>query len=437
MAKLENGYNVVIQQKVGTTNKPIYPFTHSANVIDANGDSMDTVISGILAKNYVPDYSSEAASSLRFLRNDNTWATIQSASTSQAGVVVLTSALNSDSETTAATAAAAKSLKDAIDLLNGAVTTEGSVLKAIKDNAKNATYAEGVTIAQAIANAEAAAKTAGVVDVVKQATAETGYASTYYVTQAGVQVGAKINIPKDYLVKSCSVKTCTEADKPVEGYKVGDKYIDFVVNTATGTGDESHIYLLVNELVDVYTGKAVTDGISVAIDDHNEVSATVSGKAIARANVTDEFEANIAALEGTHATDADGKFKSVATQISEEAKNATYTEDKTISAALDDIYAQIGEGGSVAKQISDAINALDSTVTQTAGADGVSATVVETDGKLTSVTVAQTAATASANGYMTKEYAAKLDNCMETVVSATEPTFASGAGLWMKVVSED
>ena len=66
------------------------------------------------------------------------------------------------------------------------------------------------------------------VTVEKQQTAETGYATTYVVKQGGVQVGAKINIPKDFLVKSASVKTCTVDDDPVTGYKVGDLYIEFV-----------------------------------------------------------------------------------------------------------------------------------------------------------------------------------------------------------------
>lgn len=43
-----------------------------------------------------------------------------------------------------------------------------------------------------------------------------------------------INIPKDLLVKSASVKEVTEADQPYEGAAVGDKYIDFVINSVEG-----------------------------------------------------------------------------------------------------------------------------------------------------------------------------------------------------------
>lgn len=57
---------------------------------------------------------------------------------------------------------APKSVETEITTLKGAVTTEGSILKSIKDNAKDATYSETQTIAQAIAavSDEVAAKTA-------------------------------------------------------------------------------------------------------------------------------------------------------------------------------------------------------------------------------------------------------------------------------------
>lgn len=91
----------------------------------------------------------------------------------------------------------------------------------------------------------------------KQATAETGFSATYYLTKNGAQTGEKINIPKDMVVQSGSVKTCETADKPVSGYKVGDKYIDLVL----ANSDNSHIYILVSDLVDVYTAG---NGISIS-----------------------------------------------------------------------------------------------------------------------------------------------------------------------------
>lgn len=90
----------------------------------------------------------------------------------------------------------------------------------------------------------------GAVTVEKQSTAETGYAQTYVVKQGGSQVGSKINIPKDFLVKSGQVKTVSTANDPIQGYGVGDKYIDFVINAKDGSASDEHMYILVSDLVE-------------------------------------------------------------------------------------------------------------------------------------------------------------------------------------------
>lgn len=99
------------------------------------------------------------------------------------------------------------------------------------------------------------------VDVVKKATANAGYIASYQVTVDGTVVGADINIPKDYLVKSADIKVVAAADDPYTGAAIGDKYIDFVVNTVGGDGNESHIYLSVQDLVDEYIPG---DGIEIS-----------------------------------------------------------------------------------------------------------------------------------------------------------------------------
>lgn len=108
--------------------------------------------------------------------------------------------------------------------------------------------------------------------MVKAETAEEGAIATYYLTKDNVQVGAKINVPKDYLVKSATIEVVETEGQPYTEAKIGDKYIDFVVNVKAGEGEgtESHIYLPVNELVDVYTA-----GDGIEISDANVVSAKV------------------------------------------------------------------------------------------------------------------------------------------------------------------
>lgn len=108
--------------------------------------------------------------------------------------------------------------------------------------------------------------------IVKLGKATDGYLATYQLQKDGAVAGVNIDIPKDYLVKSASIKTSTGNGDP-SGFPAGTKYIDFVINThdtISGTGTESHIYLNVQDLVDAYTA-----GNGINISDNNEVSAKV------------------------------------------------------------------------------------------------------------------------------------------------------------------
>lgn len=157
--------------------------------------------------------------------------------------------------------------------LSGAVAgTYGGATKSVKvavDEAGHVTNAEEVAIAE--------------YSVVKLETATDGYLASYQLQKDGAPAGATINIPKDYLVKSASVKTAT-ADDP-SGFAEGTKYIDFVVNTYdtdSGTGKESHIYLNVQDLVDIYTpGNGIeiseANAISVKVVAENGLSVDASG----------------------------------------------------------------------------------------------------------------------------------------------------------------
>lgn len=106
--------------------------------------------------------------------------------------------------------------------------------------------------------------------VVKAETAEAGFISTYNLQKDGVNVGASINIPRDFLVKSANIKEVTVENTPYDGALVGDKYIDFTINVKEGSTAEEHIYLPVNELVDVYTA-----GTAIDITTDNIISVKV------------------------------------------------------------------------------------------------------------------------------------------------------------------
>lgn len=127
----------------------------------------------------------------------------------------------------------------------------------------------------------------------KLTTATSGYLTSYQLEKNGVKAGEVINIPKDYLVKSAEIKTSTGTADPSK-LPEGSKYIDFVINThdtATGTGTESHIYLDVQSLVDVYTsGNGIeiseTNVISAKVVAANGLSVGTSGIAMALASGT-------------------------------------------------------------------------------------------------------------------------------------------------------
>lgn len=109
-------------------------------------------------------------------------------------------------------------------------------------------------------------------NLVKLETAEAGFIASYQLTKNGAVVGATINIPKDYLVKSADLKV-SAGDGDPSGFPAGTTYIDFVVNTydtESGSGTESHIYLDVQKLVDVYKAG---QGINIAED--NTISVKV------------------------------------------------------------------------------------------------------------------------------------------------------------------
>lgn len=87
--------------------------------------------------------------------------------------------------------------------------------------------------------------------VEKMGTAAEGYAATYrlkkIVDEVPTYVGDEINIPKDLVVKSGSVKTVTVDDEPYDGARVGDTYIDLELNDEEGT----HIYIPTKGIIDI------------------------------------------------------------------------------------------------------------------------------------------------------------------------------------------
>ena len=177
-------------------------------------------------------------------------------------------------------------------------------------------------------------------NLVKLGTATEGYIATYQLQKDGVQVGANIDIPKDYLVKSAEIKTSTGEGDP-SGLPAGSKYIDFVINTKVGTGEESHIYLDVQSLVDVYTA-----GNGIEISEANVISAKVveaNGLSVGSAGIA------MALASGT----ANGAMsKEQFTKLGEIADNATANTITLNGAVTPDptFYAPV-TGGTAGQQL--------------------------------------------------------------------------------------
>ena len=161
----------------------------------------------------------------------------------------------------------------------------------------------------------------------KEATATEGYFATYKLYNGATAVGDAINIPKDYLVKSASMKTCTVPGVPetTPALKIGEPYFDFVVNTVDSTGTDSHLYINVASLVDTYTEG---DGINIV---DNVISVDTTDTAIQGA-----IEANSTKFvqAGVIKTALDGKVDKLAVKPTAGAyTKVTINEEGQVTAA--------------------------------------------------------------------------------------------------------
>lgn len=210
----------------------------------------------------------------------------------------------------AAALAEAKTYADQHELTTVVSAADASVSVSPSTSGNVTTYSAGVAISADTGNAlTLAADGLKVVipasaeySVARATTADTGYLATYQLTKDGVATGDKINIPKDYLVKSATVGTITVADTPVAG-AVGDKYLDFVVNTQDNDETASHIYLNVKDLTDVYVGSDTLTGnsapteVSVSVDANNVISASLVNGGVSLAKLATDVTNAIDAAE--------------------------------------------------------------------------------------------------------------------------------------------
>lgn len=274
--------------------------------------------------------------------------------------------------------------------------------------------------------------TAGAVTVVKSTEVE-GAAARYTFSQGGQAIpNAVIDIPKDMVVESGTVITNPEG-KP-EG-----TYLKLVIANKT----EDEIWIPVDTLIEYVTsGSQAGDMVFITIDPTtHKVTAEITDGSITKAKLDADVKASLgkadtavqsvtvlghelingssvtveqvktdlglgsAAYKDTDAFDEAGAAQGVQKNLDTlSAYVGTATSGETAATGLtkkvEDLEAAIGENGSVATQISNAINALDSTATQIGDpANGnLTVTVTQTDGKLTAVSASVASGTYDKSG---------------------------------------
>ena len=173
-----------------------------------------------------------------------------------------------------------------------------------------------------------------------------GYSKTYSLTKNNVEIGTKINIPKDLVVSSGSIKEVTVINEPYTNAIIGDKYIDLVLNDS----EANHIYIPVKDLVDVYTSG---NGINVATN--NEINLIINSSLANGLSVTTNgLQLAIATTSsaGAMSTADKTKLNGIATGANKTVINNTITSTSTTEA----LSANMG------KTLADRIAALEARI---------------------------------------------------------------------------
>lgn len=173
-----------------------------------------------------------------------------------------------------------------------------------------------------------------VLTIKKLDTAESGYSASYQLqNQDGTAIGATINIPKDLVVSDGEVKTVTTADTPYTGAVVGDKYIDLTIANT----DNKHIYVPVNDLVDIYkagNGISVSNNtIAVKLDSSGESFLTVGSSGLKLSGVQSAINTAAATATTKIASKTTGHVTVSSASNSDGSTTYTIAEDDIASAA--------------------------------------------------------------------------------------------------------
>lgn len=205
-----------------------------------------------------------------------------------ASTVVVPETVATIGDSTADTAlASVKAIKDFVAAEMAKIPAAVDYTVTITDEAAGAGEKSKQTIKQGKTGEETTVGTITIPDLVMavKETPTEGYLKTYQFTY-GTGTTFEVDIPKDLVVTAGEVIVVSD-DSPVTGLTNGTYLKLTIANQSTP------VYIDVKDLADVYTGKAETTGVSVAISASNEISATLVGKAVAEENLADVVASKI------------------------------------------------------------------------------------------------------------------------------------------------
>lgn len=104
---------------------------------------------------------------------------------------------------------------------------------------------------------------------IEEDTTDSTIQKRYIFKQLGSEIG-RIDLAKELVVTSGSVKSVEEENNPYDGAKIGDKYIELVI-----ANQKDPIYVPAKDLVDIYTGSNGSE-IIISISDTNSISASLT-----------------------------------------------------------------------------------------------------------------------------------------------------------------
>ena len=168
--------------------------------------------------------------------------------------------------------------------------------------------------------------------LVKDETAATGDVATYHLTKDGVNEGVAINIPKDLVVASGSIRELKDGALP-DGVTEAGTYIELILANSA-----KPLYINVGKLIEYVTGgSGENDAIQINVSsDTHKVTATVKNGSLTKEMLAADVVASLgkadSAVQAVVAGDTNGTIKVDGTEVAVTGlKDAAYATVKSIN----------------------------------------------------------------------------------------------------------